>query len=166
MVMDKKKVISISLLVIGIAALVVGAVFLIIKLNSGPTMADGEYLVEVGKWKLESDTGCANGENSNETLEVNSEQNGVTEQEPVESVTDINCKNGVVWQFTEIGKGTLTTNSHLNDYDFEWTIEDGKLKMRTKWLYQLENEYEYSLDQGTGRLVLHDGDSETVFVKE
>ena len=164
--MDKKKVISISLLVIGIAALVVGAVFLIIKLNSGPTMADGEYLVEVRKWKLESDIDCAKGENSNEVLESDGNQSSVAEQESAESVTGANCENGVEWQFTEIGKGTLTTNSHLNDYDFEWTIEDGKLKMRTKWLYQLENEYEYSLDQGTGRLVLHDGDSETVFVKE
>lgn len=166
MVMDKKKVISISLLVIGIAALITGAVFLIIKLNSGPTLADGEYLVEVGKWKLESDTDCAKGENSNEVLESDGNQSGVAEQESAESVTGANCENGVEWQFTEMGKGTLTTNSHLNDYDFEWTIEDGKLKMRTKWLYQLENEYEYSLDQGTGRLVLRDGDSETVFVKE
>ena len=24
----------------------------------------------------------------------------------------------VIWQFTEIGKGKLTTNNHQNDYDF------------------------------------------------
>lgn len=138
MVMDKKKFISISLSVIGIAALVVGAVFLIMKLNAGPTVADGEYLVEVGKWKLEDNTDC----------------------------TDDDCETGVSWHFTEIGKGQLTTDSHLNDYDFEWMIEGGKLKIRTKWLYQLEDEYDYSLDQSAGRLILSDGDDEIVFVKE
>ena len=29
----------------------------------------------------------------------------------------------VIWNFTEIGKGTLTTNNHENDYDFIWAID-------------------------------------------
>ena len=69
--------------------------------------------------------------------------------------------SAVVWNFTEIGKGKLTTNNHINDYDFLWSIEDGKLKIETKWLYQLNDEYEYELDQGNRRLTLNE---ETVFI--
>lgn len=70
----------------------------------------------------------------------------------------------VVWDFTEIGKGTLTTNSHENDYNFKWAIEDDKLKIETDWLYDLENEYEYELDQGAGKLTLHDDDGDYTFI--
>ena len=69
-------------------------------------------------------------------------------------------EDGVIWTFTEIGKGSLTTNNHTNDYDFIWAIEDGKLKIETNWLYALENEYEYSLDQRSGTLTLKDGETE------
>ena len=68
----------------------------------------------------------------------------------------------VVWDFTEIGKGTLTTNGHKNDYEFKWAIEDGKLKIETDWLYELENEYEY--DQSEGVLILKADDKEHKFV--
>ncbi len=74
--------------------------------------------------------------------------------------------DSVIWDFTEIGKGTLTTNNHLNDYDFIWAIEDGKLKIETDWLYDLENEYDYSLDQGSGVLTLTDGDATFRFVAQ
>ncbi len=69
-------------------------------------------------------------------------------------------QDGVIWAFTEIGKGTLTTNNHTNDYDFIWSLEDEKLKIETDWLYTLENEYEYTLDQGSGTLILKDGETE------
>ena len=72
----------------------------------------------------------------------------------------------VVWNFTEIGKGKLTTNAHENDYDFKWAIEDGKLKIETDWLYELDNEYEYSLDQGNGVLTLTDDDESYRFVAQ
>ena len=63
----------------------------------------------------------------------------------------------VIWDFTEIGKGTLTTNAHENDYDFSWAIEDGKLLIQTEWLYEMHNEYDYTLDQSNGILTLtHD----------
>lgn len=65
---------------------------------------------------------------------------------------------GVVWQFTEIGKGKLTTNGHTNDYDFIWAIEDGKLKIETAWLYDLNDEFDYKIDGD--KLVL---DGEVVF---
>ena len=29
----------------------------------------------------------------------------------------------VVWNFAEVGKGTLTTNFHINDYDFRWRMD-------------------------------------------
>jgi len=115
--LQKKKIISISVLVVGLVMLVVGVVFLVLGLVKGAGVADGEYLVAADNWTLE---------------------NGP----------------GVIWDFTEIGKGTLTTNNHENDYDFIWAIEDGKLKIETDWLYNLENEYEYELDQSAGVLTL------------
>ena len=71
--------------------------------------------------------------------------------------------DGVIWDFTEVGKGTLTTNNHLNDYDFIWAIKDGKLLIETDWLYDLNNEYEYALDQGAGVLTLTDNGETHVF---
>ncbi|MBR3180130.1 hypothetical protein IKF57_01175 [Candidatus Saccharibacteria bacterium] len=52
----------------------------------------------------------------------------------------------VIWTFTEIGKGQLTTNNHENDYDFIWAIEGDKLKIETDWLTTLNDEYTYKLD--------------------
>ena len=71
---------------------------------------------------------------------------------------------GIVWNFTEIGKGTLTTNNHTNDYDFVWAIEDGKLKVNTEWLYTLNDEFDYTLDQNGNILTLTRGDEETIFI--
>lgn len=65
----------------------------------------------------------------------------------------------VIWEFTEIGKGQLTTNDGLNKYDFLWAIEGDTLKIETDWLYTLNDEYEYQLDRGDETLIL-DGDIE------
>ncbi len=70
----------------------------------------------------------------------------------------------VIWNFTEIGKGTLTTNNHTNDYDFIWAIEDGKLKVNTEWLYTLNDEFDYTLDQNGNMLTLTRGDETFTFV--
>lgn len=72
----------------------------------------------------------------------------------------------VEWKFTEIGKGTLTTNAHENDYDFLWSLEDGKMKVETDWLYDLENEYDYKLDQNAGELTLSVDGKEYKFVAQ
>jgi hypothetical protein len=72
---------------------------------------------------------------------------------------------GVVWQFSEIGKGTLTSNNHVNDYDFLWAIEGDVIKIETNWLYTINNEYTYELNQNDGVLVLTNGDEEIKFVK-
>lgn len=65
----------------------------------------------------------------------------------------------VVWNFSEIGKGTLTTNSHINDYDFIWALDKDTIKIETAWLYDLNNEYTYTLDQSAQKLTLTDSNS-------
>ena len=70
----------------------------------------------------------------------------------------------VVWSFTEVGKGTLTTNGHINDYDFAWIIEDGKLKIRTDWLYEMDDEFNYKLDQGNNSLFIIKDEEEIKFI--
>lgn len=121
--LQKKKIISIGVLAVGLIVLVVGVVFLVLNLIQSARAADGDYLVATESWTLED-------------------------------------APGVVWDFTEIGKGTLTTNNHENDYDFIWAIEDDKLLIETDWLYNLENEYAYKLDQGAGVLTLTDENGE------
>ena len=70
----------------------------------------------------------------------------------------------VIWQFTEIGKGTLTTNSHTNNYDFIWAIDGNRIKIETEWLYTLNNEFTYELDQSNNKLVLSNDDEIFIFV--
>ncbi|MBQ3464899.1 hypothetical protein IJH15_01600 [Candidatus Saccharibacteria bacterium] len=118
--MKKKKILSIIVFIIGLIALIVGVVFLILDLNKGVSLQDGEYLVSVDSW--------------------------VKEDEP-----------GVIWTFTEIGKGKLTTNNYLNSYDFIWAIEDNKFKIETDWLYTLNDEFKYRID--SGNLILIQDDS-------
>ena len=62
----------------------------------------------------------------------------------------------VVWNFTEIGKGKLTTDDHTNDYDFIWALDGNKIKIETAWLYDLNDEFEYKLDQKNKILTLKD----------
>ena len=70
----------------------------------------------------------------------------------------------VVWDFTEIGKGSLTTNFHINDYDFIWRMDGDVLKIETAWLYTLNDEYTYELDQNDKTLTLTSGEETFVFV--
>ena len=53
----------------------------------------------------------------------------------------------VKWIFKGDGKGTLTTNNMINDYEFTWTLEGGILKISTAWLYDLEDEFAFSLNR-------------------
>lgn len=147
--MEKKRIVSIVSLVVGLVVLAVGATFLVLKLTSKPPVADGEYLVAAGNWVLDSGGGC----------EMLIQSDGASDTE---------CEGGsdVIWRFTEIGKGTLTTNNHLNDYDFAWALKDGRITIQTDWLYKLNNEYEYTLNQGEGTLILLDGDTEYRFVAQ
>ncbi len=150
--MNKKRV-SLIVFIIGIIALIAGVIFLIVRLAAGPSIADGEYLVSVGEWTLDSEE-CVQLKCAEDTKCL--DENG----EPAKR-----CKNsGVIWNFTEVGEGTLTTNDHINDYDFEWVIEDGKLKIRTEWLYEMDDEFEYSLDQNNNILTLTREDEEVKFV--
>ncbi len=151
MSMEKKKRFAIIIFIIGILTLIAGVSFLIIKsLNSGDGLQDGEYLVEKKEWALVHTSTTDEPWSTGTEFITNCGSGGV----------ETNCIDEVevIWQFTEIGKGTLTTNDHLNDYDFIWAIENGKLKIETDWLYPLENEYEYELNQESGLLKLADGE--------
>lgn len=150
--MNKKRV-SIVAMIIGLITLVGSVVFLIVRLTAGPSIADGEFLVSVGKWKKE-------GSDCEQAKCIDGVKCLGTDGEPVTICKD----DGVIWDFTEMGKGTLTTNDHVNDYNFIWAIEDDKLKIETEWLYALENEYEYTLDQNAKTLTLKDGNDEVKFV--
>lgn len=150
--MNKKRI-SLIVFIIGLITLVAGVVFLIVRLNSGPSIQDGEYLVSVGEWKLEGGE-CLHAKCGDNTKCVNEN-----------SESTIVCDgDNVIWNFTEIGKGTLTTNNHVNDYDFIWALEDGKLKIETDWLYTLDDEFEYTLDQNNTTLTLTSGETEIKFV--
>lgn len=70
----------------------------------------------------------------------------------------------VVWNFTEIGKGKLTTNFYLDEYDFIWAMEGDKLKIETEWLYTLDDEYTYALDQTAKTLTVTHGEESYTFV--
>lgn len=141
-IMDKKKLTSIIIMVTGLITLVVGVIFLVLNLIRRPTMADSDYLVSKSAWVLESGD-CERSDDSSKCAEEN-----------------------VIWKFTENGKGTLTTNNHVNDYNFEWAIRDNQLIIQTDWLYELDNEYRYRIDQGAQTLTLMDGENEYKFVAQ
>lgn len=69
-------------------------------------------------------------------------------------------ESSVIWDFTEVGKGKLTTDNHQTNYDFVWSLDGGKLKIETNWLYGVEDEFEYSLDQGSKTLTLKNKDKD------
>ena len=149
--MEKKKRFAFIVFIIGILVLVFGLVLILLKLvNIDDRMQDGEYLVEKKEWALVHTSTTDEPWSTGTEFITNCGSGGV----------ETNCRDEVevIWQFTEIGKGTLTTNDHLNDYDFIWALEDGKLKIETSWLYPLENEYEYELNQESGLLKLADGE--------
>ena len=70
----------------------------------------------------------------------------------------------VSWHFTEVGAGTLTTNAHINDYPFKWRLDGDKMIVETEWLYTLDNEYVYELNQHDNILTLTDSEETYVFV--
>ncbi|MBO4813233.1 hypothetical protein J5491_03760 [Candidatus Saccharibacteria bacterium] len=139
-----KKTASIIVLVLGIIVLIAGLVMLILKLTKGAGISDAEYLVSAKEWVLSDGANCEGKTDNNSD--------------------GANCESGVIWKFTDIGKGTLTTNNHTNDYSFIWALENGTLKVNTEWLYALNNEYTYKLDKGAGTLTL-EKDDETVTFK-
>ncbi|MBQ3352923.1 hypothetical protein IJG89_01050 [Candidatus Saccharibacteria bacterium] len=142
---------SIIVFVIGLLVLIAGIIYIVITFTRTPAIADGEYLTEIGTWVLDAETNCVSEKETVGTGETN--------------CIDGDGGSGVIWEFTEVGKGTLTTNNHTNDYDFIWAIEDGKLLIETDWLYTLNNEYEYTLNQAKGELILKADDKEYKFVK-
>ena len=151
--MNKKRIFSITTFIIGIIALIAGVVFLVIRLISVNSMQDGEFLVSIGEWAKENGK-C-------EQLKCTEDTKCMDEN----GESALRCENGgVIWNFTEIGKGTLTTNNHLNDYDFSWALENGKIIIKTEWLYDINNEFDYKLDQGSKTLTIIKDGEEIKFV--
>ncbi len=140
---NTKKKVSMIVLILGIIALITGLVVLIINLTKGAAISDAEYLVSAKEWRLEDGTNCDDQKDSDD---------------------EVNCESGVIWKFTEVGKGTLTTNNHTNDYDFVWALDGDTLKINTDWLYALNNEYTYKLDKNSGKLTLETEDEKATFV--
>ena len=71
----------------------------------------------------------------------------------------------VIWDFKDVGKGSLTTDNGTNNYDFIWALDGNKIKIETTWLYNLNDEFEYSLDQGGKVLTVKNSDGEEVKFK-
>ena len=72
--------------------------------------------------------------------------------------------DSVVWDFTEVGKGTLTTNDHVNNYDFTWLLDGDQLKIDTAWLSTLNDEFTYHLDQSKNQLEIEGADGTLIFI--
>ncbi len=70
----------------------------------------------------------------------------------------------VIWKFTDIGHGTLTTNKHINDYDFIWALDGNEFKIDTNWLYTLSDAFTYELDQSARELKITSGDQTYTFI--
>lgn len=70
----------------------------------------------------------------------------------------------VEWKFTEVGKGVLTTNAHMNDYDFIWALDEDTLKVETAWLYTLNDSFVYELNQSDKTLTLTKDEETIVFI--
>ena len=144
---SKKPLFGVLTFSIGALALAASTTYFVIKNNEKPAIRDAEYLVSIGKWVMQpsaNQTDCILPEGAvDQTAEP-------TDCIPPSSIEDYS--SNVIWNFTEIGKGTLTTNNHIDDHEFKWSIEDGKLKLETTWLYDLYDEYDYELDQKEQKL--------------
>ena len=151
----RQKTVAIIVFVIGLALLATGVTFLILKLTAEPKISDAEYLISVGKWRLEDGTNCADKTESDEP----------TDEQAEAEQGEANCSPSVVWNFTEAGKGTLTTNNHIIDYDFIWTIVGENLKIETSWLYTLNDEFSYKIDRESNTLTLRKDEESFTFVK-
>lgn len=62
----------------------------------------------------------------------------------------------VVWAFENEGKGTLTTDGGQNHYNFAWALNSGKMSIKTSWLYDLNDEFQYEIDKNAGTLTISD----------
>ena len=164
--MDKKKRISLIVLIVGIAILAAGVIFLVLRLvTENNKVPDGEYLVARRTWLLDESATARGDARSDTTAESDTQDDAsyVTNCGG-SNLEETNCEDValVVWDVDEIGKGKLTTNGGLDEYDFIWAIEGNKLKIETDWFYPLENEYQYFLDQNAGKLELTDGEKNII----
>ena len=156
---SKKPLIGIISLTIGILALAGGAAFFIIKNNEKPAVRDAEFLVFVGEWVMQSDYDPSLATDCLSTAEET--------EEPVDCLMkeESELNQNVIWKFTEIGKGVLTNNNHIDDHEFKWSIDGDKFKIETDWLYILYEDLTYSLDQENKTLTITRDDGEKATFK-
>ena len=76
-------------------------------------------------------------------------------------------KQGVpslVWAFKNDGTGTITTNGDIDTYDMSWQIEGDKLTIKTKYLYDMTDEFTLSTDREEKTFTVVAPDKTTTFV--
>ncbi len=76
----------------------------------------------------------------------------------------VSTKNeNVVWNFSEIGNGTLTVDGS-EEYDFIWALEGDKLKIETSWASKTKDEFTYKIDQDKKILTVSENGENLEFV--
>ncbi len=68
----------------------------------------------------------------------------------------------VSWTFLGDGAGTITTDNHGNDYQMTWVLENGKISIKTEWLYSLSDEFNYEIQRDNNVLILTDANGNEV----
>ena len=67
----------------------------------------------------------------------------------------------VIWTFRADGSGEITTNKQ-NYYSMKWSLEqDNLLNIKTDWLYELNNSFEFSYDKENDRFTVKNKGDET-----
>ncbi|MBQ3293699.1 hypothetical protein IJG96_01010 [Candidatus Saccharibacteria bacterium] len=72
----------------------------------------------------------------------------------------------VIWTFRTDGSGEITTNKQ-NYYSMKWSLEqDTLLSIKTDWLYELNNSFDFAYDKDSDSFTVKNKDDETesVFV--
>lgn len=67
----------------------------------------------------------------------------------------------VIWSFKADGTGELTTN-RSNYYQFSWSLSEGQLKIKTAWLYELDDSFEFSFDEQAQTFTVRNLNTESV----
>lgn len=55
----------------------------------------------------------------------------------------------VIWTFESDGSCKISTNG-TETFDCDWNFSDEKLHIKTAWLYELDDTFEFSLDKDAG----------------
>ena len=70
----------------------------------------------------------------------------------------------LVWTFNDDGTGTITTNGDIDTYDMSWQIEGDRLTIKTKYLYEMTDEFTISTNREEKTFTVVAPDKTTTFV--